>query len=115
MEKLTTAAQIISMVSFFFYGASCLLSKRMIIEFERYRMSQYRIITGALQILASIGLMAGFFETWFAVLASAGLAVQMLCGVAVRIRIKDSLFQTSPAVFFCILNLFIFYRRFLEI
>ena len=87
----------------------------MIIEFERYRMPQYRIVTGVLQILASLGLLAGFFETWFAVISSIGLSLQMLFGIAVRIRIKDSFVQTTPALFFCLINLFIYYQRFLEI
>ena len=87
----------------------------MILEFERYGMPQYRKLTGILQILASIGLLAGFFNIWFVLISSLGLALQMICGVAVRVKIKDSLAQAFPALFFCFLNIFIFYRRYLEL
>lgn len=82
----------------------------MIYEFERYRLSKFRFVTGSLQILGCIGLAIGFYNAWFALLASLGLALQMFLGVMVRIYIKDSLWQTVPAIFFCILNLFIFLR-----
>ncbi len=86
----------------------------MILEFERYGMPEYRVITGVLQILASIGLIAGFLNTWLAVISSLGLALQMVFGIGVRVRIKDSIAQTLPALLFCVLNIFIFYRRYLE-
>ena len=115
MEKITIAAQLISSISYFLYGASCLLSKKMILEFERYGMPQYRVMTGVLQILASIGLVVGFFNVWLVLISSLGLALQMVVGLAVRIRIKDSIIQAMPALFFCALNIFIFYRRYLEL
>ncbi len=87
----------------------------MILEFERYKLSRYRKITGALQILGSIGLLAGFFNVWLSVFSALGLTALMFLGVMVRIRIKDSIWQTVPALFFCILNLFIFWRSSLEL
>lgn len=87
----------------------------MIVEFERYGMPQYRKLTGISQILASVGLLVGFLNIWFVLISSLGLALQMLCGIAVRVKIKDSFAQTFPALFFCFLNLFIFYRRYLEL
>ncbi|MBC7466962.1 MAG: DoxX family protein [Bdellovibrio sp.] len=97
-------------IAFFFYGSSCLSSKRMINEFERYGLAKYRTITGVLQILGSVGLMAGFFNPWFTLVASLGLMLQMFLGIIVRIRIKDSLLQASPALFFCVLDFFIFWQ-----
>ena len=115
MEKITIAAQLISSISYFYYGASCLLSKKMILEFERYGMSQYRVMTGVLQILTSIGLIAGFLNIWLVLISALGLALQMLFGLVVRVRLKDSITQALPALFFCALNIFIFYRRYLEL
>jgi hypothetical protein len=109
MHDLLTAAQIISIISFFFYGTSCLTSKRMVSEFERYKLSAFRVPIGVLQILASFGLTAGFFFPWIAVLSSLGLAIQMFFGVVVRVRIRDSFVQALPAMIFCILNSFIFW------
>ncbi|MBC7754240.1 MAG: DoxX family protein [Moraxellaceae bacterium] len=110
MEKLNLVAQFMASIAFFFYGSSCLQSKRMIIEFERYGLAKYRAITGILQILGSIGLIVGFFDPRFTLAASLGLSVQMFLGAIVRFRIKDSLIQASPALFFCGLNLFIFWQ-----
>ena len=82
----------------------------MVIEFKRYGLSEYRAITGVLQILGSVGLMVGFFNPWFTLVASLGLTLQMFLGVIVRIRIKDSFLQASPALFFCVLDFFIFWQ-----
>ena len=87
----------------------------MVVEFERYRMPEYRKVTGILQILASLGLLLGFIYTWLAVISSLGLALQMVVGGVVRVRIKDSLIQTLPAIIFCAINIFIFYRRYFEL
>ncbi|MBC7456946.1 MAG: DoxX family protein [Bdellovibrionaceae bacterium] len=110
VEKLNLVAQFTSSIAFFFYGSSCLRSQRMIFEFERYRLAKYRTITGVLQILGSVGLIAGFFNPWFSLVASLGLSIQMFLGVIVRFRIRDSLIQASPALLFCGLNLFIFWH-----
>lgn len=86
----------------------------MVLEFKRYGLSRFRTLTGILQILGSLGLTVGFFIPAVTLVSSLGLSVQMLLGVGVRIRIKDSFFQTFPALFFCLLNLFIFWRTCLE-
>ncbi len=78
------------------------------LEFERYHLAKYRVLTGALQILGSVGLAAGFFYPWFTLPSSLGLTILMFMGIIVRIRIKDSLLQASPAIFYCLLNLYIF-------
>ena len=86
----------------------------MISEFDRFRMPGFRKITGILQILAGLGLTVGLFSPflfpWITSTSTSGLALQMLVGIGVRIRIKDKWFQILPALFFLILNLFIFYR-----
>lgn len=78
-------------------------------DFERYNLPRFRVMIGALQILGSIGLAIGFFIPWLTVFASLGLAVQMLLGVLVRVKIKDSIIEMLPAAGFCILNSFIFW------
>ncbi len=109
MTKMYFAAQILSMSAFVFYGLSCMFSKRMVIEFDRYGLSQFRFITGLLQFLASLALFLGFFLPYLTTLASFGLTVQMILGIGVRLKIKDSLLQATPAIVFCVINFFIFY------
>ena len=102
------------MTAFLIYGVSCLMTKNMFSEFKRYKLEKFRALTGALQILGSLGLFAGLFIPIFTLMASLGLALQMFLGIVVRLRIKDSLLQIAPAFIFCILNSFIFWMSFLH-
>ena len=101
----------ISSASFSWYGMSCLLSRAMAVEFERYRLASYRVLTGVLQIAASAGLLIGLlvgFPARSLVLASAGgLATMMFLAVIVRVRIRDPLYAAIPALVFFCLNAFI--------
>ena len=84
-------------LSFFGYGISCLLSEHMVREFQRYGIPQFRKLTGLLQILAAIGLLVGMWLPFIGAIAAGGLSLQMACGLVVRIRIQDPLFQCLPA------------------
>lgn len=109
MGAIVSYVQLFSSLSFFIYGSSCLMSKKMFLEFQRYNLSSFRLLTGILQIAGSIGLVAGFYFHFFTLMSSLGLAVQMLLGVLVRIRIKDPIYQVMPAFLFFCINSFIFY------
>jgi uncharacterized membrane protein YphA (DoxX/SURF4 family) len=76
-------------------------------EFQRYGLSQYRRIVGTLQILGALSLLVGVFYRPLAILGAAGLAVLMLMGLAVRIRLRDSFIQATPALFYALFNLLI--------
>ena len=100
---MTAALMVFCTLSFFGYGFSCLYSQRMVTEFARYRLSRFRQLTGGLQIAAATGLLLGFVVPWIGGLASAGLALQMACGLGVRLRIHDPWYQCLPAGFYMIL------------
>lgn len=102
-----TMAQILSIVSFACYGTSCLLPGKMVSEFERFGLARFRRLTGALQLAGSIGLVAGFFSHALLVFSAGGLAMLMLLGVIVRMRIRDPLIASFPAAFYFCLNLFL--------
>ena len=76
-------------------------------EFERYRFGPQRTLVGGLQLCAVIGLLAGLNQPWMGRAASGGLALMMLVAVGVRIKIKDSLKQTIPALFYLALNAYL--------
>ena len=76
-------------------------------EFLRYRLGSQRIMVGALQEFAGIGLLVGMRQPWVGHLAAGGLALMMLIAVIVRIQIKDTLLQTIPAVFYLALNTYL--------
>lgn len=77
-------------------------------EFIRYRLSKYRAITGFLQVAASTGFLAGFYFKSLTLVSSFGLAVLMLLGVGVRIKIRDPFIAILPALIFMCLNFYIF-------
>ena len=73
-------------------------------EYDRYGLSKLRSLVGTLQILGAIGLIGGFYTPWIGQFSAAGLALLMLCGVILRIKIKDTLVQTLPAFAYMLLN-----------
>jgi len=81
-------------------------------EFERYQLGSQRVMVGSLQVAASIGLLAGLSQPWMGRLTAAGLALMMLVAVGVRIRIKDSLIQTIPALLYLALNTYLYFAAF---
>lgn len=105
---LLTTLIFISAISFVFYGLNCLFNKKMFQEFKRFGLINFRKATGVLQLLGAIGLMAGYFSSILTLVASAGLALLMLLGFLVRLKIKDSVLVSLPAFAFMLLNLYIF-------
>ena len=77
----------------------------MLTEFKRYGLDKYRRLTGSLQILGALSLLAGLFYFPLAVIGSAGLSLLMFMGLAVRIRLRDSFIKSTPAFFYAVLNL----------
>ncbi len=99
-----------SSVSFFFYGLSSFFNSFMIDEFIRYRIPQFRKLTGWFQLLGSLGIIIGFWVDNLQALSTIGLSLMMLFGVAVRIKIKDNLIKILPAVFYCLLNAYLSFK-----
>lgn len=93
-----------SAISFIGFGLACLRTEAMQMEFERYGLSRYRKITGWLQLAGATGLLLGPYVLWLGMAAALGLSLQMLAGLAVRIRIRDTPVQCLPAIFYCALN-----------
>ncbi len=81
-------------------------------DFERYRLGSQRTLVGGLQICASTGLIAGLFEPWMGQSAAAGLALMMLVAIGVRIKCKDTFLQMIPALFYLVLNAYLFWAGF---
>lgn len=107
MQSSTTIAAAVSSASFLWYGASLVRSRAMEAEFERYHLAPYRTLTGALQIAAAAGLLAGLRVRPLLLLSAGGLAAMMLGAIVVRVRVGDPLPATIPALLLLCLNLFI--------
>jgi hypothetical protein len=76
-------------------------------EFKRFNLEKIGLLTVVLQILGATGLLVGLFFNSILSLASLGLSLLMLSGLIVRIRVKDGLLVSLPALFFLLLNAYI--------
>lgn len=107
MQPTITIAAALSSACFILYGASLFGSRAMVAEFERYRLAPYRALTGALQIAAGAGLIAGLRFRPLLLLSAGGLTGMMLGAIVVRLRVRDPLVSAIPAVLLLCLNLFV--------
>jgi len=78
-------------------------------EFQRFGLEKIGLVTIILEILGAIGLIVGFWYNSIMILSSLGLALLMLVGVIVRIRLRDSIKVTLPALFYMVLNSYVFW------
>ena len=95
-------------VSFVVYGILLITSEKMREEFERFGLSRFATLTGVLEILGGIGLLVGIKITIILLVSSAGIALLMLLGFGVRIKMKDGFWLSLPSVFFMLVNSYIF-------
>jgi len=113
LERLysSTILQLVSTIfcslSFLFYGFAALTSQRLKLEFLRYGLGPFRVLVGVLQLTGGLGIIAGLYLPWLGVVAAGGLALLMALGLAVRIRIHDSLVQAFPAAIYMVLSLYL--------
>lgn len=97
----------VSIAAFLFYGSACLLSPKLVAEFDRYRLARWRVLVGWLEIAGAVGLLAGRFFPPLKIAASAGLFALMLCGIWARWRIRDPWYAIAPAFVLAVVNLLI--------
>ena len=98
---------LVLIISFLVYGIRCFFVEAMVFEFKRWGLAHLRYITGSLEVLGALGLIVGQWIPWIGFLAAGGLSLLMLCGLFVRIRIKDSLLQTLPAVVYLVVSVIV--------
>lgn len=107
LVTMSNVLLLFSSISFLFFGFSCLFSLYMKIEFKRYGLDKFRKTVGVLQLMGAIALLFGFYVAPIGLMGSLGLSLLMFLGVAVRIKIKDGLVKTMPALFYALLNLYL--------
>lgn len=99
---------LISSISFFAYSFYYFTSPHMKEEFKRFGLEGLGLFTTACQFFGATGLLLGIQFNIVLSSASLGLALLMFCGLAVRIKSKDSLWVSIPALFYMFLNTYIF-------
>lgn len=101
---------LVSSISFFVYVISYFTSPHMKNEFERFGVAKLGLLTIILEFLGSIGLIIGIFFNPLLAFSSLGLTLLMFFGLLFRIKQKDSLWISLPALFYLGLNAFIFWE-----
>ena len=99
---------LVSSLSFFAYAVSYFTSPHMKKEFERFGLKKIGLFTIVLEFLGAAGLIVGLIYNPILVISSLGLALLMLVGLLVRIRLKDNIRISLPAFFYMGLNTYIF-------
>lgn len=97
-------------LSFMAYGIAYFSTPHMKLEFIRFGLAKYGKLTAVLEMAGAVGLVAGLWSGYLLLVSSAGLALLMLLGVMVRIKVKDSLWALMPALVFMLVNSFIFLK-----
>lgn len=108
--NLLLALILFSSISFLVYGIAYFKSPNMKREFERFGLARQGMLVAILEILGAIGLLMGLVFNPIMLLSAGGLALLMLLGVAVRLKIGDSIWVSLPAFSFMVLNAYIFYK-----
>ena len=98
-----------------FYSIRSIVSKNMINEYSRWGFAKLRVFISSLQFIAGIGLILGIYNLTLLAFTSLLLTIMMIVAVIVRIKIKDSLLESLPAIFYTILNFTILYVSFLRL
>ena len=109
MNYILIVCVLISSFSFLAYSISYFVSPHMKSEFKRFNLEKLGLLTIVLEIIGAIGLLVGLQFKPLLLMASGGLALLMLLGVIVRLKLKDSFWVSLPAIFYMLLNAFILY------
>jgi len=108
--KLLDVLVLFSSISFLIYGIAYFTSPKMKSEFIRFGLKKFGTLTAILEILGGLGLLVGLKFNFILLISSGGLALLMLLGVGVRLRVGDGFLELLPALFFCGLNSCIFFE-----
>jgi hypothetical protein len=101
---LFVSLTVLSGGAFVVYGISCLQSRAMEREFTRFGLVRFRVLVGALEVLGGAGLLLGLWYLPLLAVSATGLAVLMALGVGVRMRLRDGVLVTLPALALFVVN-----------
>lgn len=107
--SVITIVTLISSFSFFAYSFSYFKTPHMKNEFKRFGLEKIGLTIVLLEITGALGLLVGLKFDFFLMISSLGLALLMLAGLIVRVKLKDSIWISLPAFFLMMLNTYIFW------
>lgn len=109
MNYLFISCVLFSSLSFIAYAISYFITPYMKNEFKRFELEKLGLLTIILEIFGALGLLIGLLFRPVILISSGGLALLMFLGLIVRIKLKDSLWVSLPALFYMVLNAYILY------
>ena len=77
-------------------------------EFKRLNLEKIGLLTITLELMGSIGLLVGMLYNPILIISSGGLALLMFIAILFRLKSKDTLWVSLPALFYMLLNFYIF-------
>ncbi|MDO8366801.1 MAG: DoxX family protein [Saprospiraceae bacterium] len=101
---------LVSSLSFFAYVATYFTSSHMKDEFKRFGLENLALLTIILEFMGATGLMVGLIFKPVLTASSLGLALLMLVALIIRLKLKDSIWISSPSIFYMCLNIYIFWE-----
>ena len=107
--NLIITGVLISSLSFFAYAFSYFKAPHMKEEFKRFGLEKMGLTIILLEIIGALGLLVGLTFNFMLIVSSLGLALLMLAGVIVRLKVNDSFWITLTALFYMVLNACIFW------
>lgn len=107
MNTLFILLVLVSGISFIIYGCLLLISPKMKNEFIRFDLEKFAKLTGLLELIGGTGMIVGLWVSFILLMSSGGLALLMLLGFGVRLKMRDGFWVSLPSFFFMILNLYI--------
>lgn len=108
MNIITLILILFSGVSFIVYGIIFFTSIKMKDEFKRFGLEKFTMLTGILELLGGVGMLVGLKIQIVLLISSGGLALLMLLGFGVRIKMKDGFWLSFPSLFFMLINSYLF-------
>lgn len=109
MDITFIVAVLFSSISFLIYSITYFFSPFMKDDFKRFNLEKLGFLVILLEILGAVGLLVGLKYNLILLMSSFGLSLMMLFGLIYRIKYKDSLLVSTPAIFYMVLNAYIFY------
>ena len=73
-------------------------------EFKRFGLEKIGLLTIILQFIGATGLIVGLKFNPILTISSLGLTLLMLSGLIVRIKLKDSIWISLPALFYLVVE-----------
>ena len=107
--NLLKALIIFSSLSFLGYGIAYFTSGKLKGELKKFGLEKAGSLIAVLELLGSLGLIVGLKFQLILLVSAGGLAILMLLGVLVRIKAKDTFRDTLPALFYLVINTYIFF------